>query len=153
MYIEKTELRYMYMYEKSVVRCIRMRNNCDAAWTTLATTWWHDLSCLEDGRRMIHPYIPHICHFWYATIYFRPVKGTPKKCVNSRQKMPCLQRKSIFWNTNSHIASYINFWHICFFWRTLLIEIAYFVFCLAYLVFWLAYFLFCLVFSVFLFSE
>ena len=37
------------MYEKSVVRCIHMRNNCDAAWTTLATTWWHDLSCLEDG--------------------------------------------------------------------------------------------------------
>ena len=33
--------------------------------------------------------IPHICHFWYATIFFKPVKGTPKKCVNSRQKLPC----------------------------------------------------------------
>ena len=22
--------------------------------------------------------IPHICHFWYATISFRPLKGTPK---------------------------------------------------------------------------
>ena len=32
--------------------------------------------------------IPDICHFWYATIIFRPVKGTPKKCVNSRQKFP-----------------------------------------------------------------
>ena len=32
--------------------------------------------------------IPHICHFWYATIFFRLVKGTPKKCVNSRRKLP-----------------------------------------------------------------
>ena len=32
--------------------------------------------------------IPDICHFWYATIIFRPIKGTPKKCVNSRQKFP-----------------------------------------------------------------
>ena len=31
--------------------------------------------------------IPHICHFWYATKFFRPVKGTPKKCVNLRQKL------------------------------------------------------------------
>ena len=31
--------------------------------------------------------IPHICHFRYATIFFWPVKGTPKKCVNSRQKL------------------------------------------------------------------
>ena len=35
-----------------------------------------------------HLRIPHICHFWYATRFFRPVKGTPKKCVNSRQKLP-----------------------------------------------------------------
>ena len=33
-------------------------------------------------------FIPHICHFWYTTIFFRPVKGTPKKCVKSRQKLP-----------------------------------------------------------------
>ena len=32
--------------------------------------------------------IPDNCHFWYATIFFRPVKGTPKNCVNSRQKLP-----------------------------------------------------------------
>ena len=31
--------------------------------------------------------IPDICHFWYATIFSRPVKGTPKKCVNLRQKL------------------------------------------------------------------
>ena len=31
--------------------------------------------------------IPHNCHFWYTTIFFRPVKGTPKKCGNSLQKM------------------------------------------------------------------
>ena len=40
---------------------------------------------LEGGQMIC---IPHICHFWYATIFFRPVKGTPKKCVNSRQKLP-----------------------------------------------------------------
>ena len=31
--------------------------------------------------------IPDICHFWYTTIFSRPVKGTPKKCVNLRQKL------------------------------------------------------------------
>ena len=30
----------------------------------------------------------HICHFWCATIFFRHVKGTPKKRVNLRQKFP-----------------------------------------------------------------
>ena len=48
--------------------------------------------------------IPHNCHFWYATTFFRPVKGTSKKCVNSRQN--CLatkQRKTIFCNANSHL--------------------------------------------------
>ena len=45
-----------------------------------------------------HLSIPEICHFWYATIFFRPVKSTPKKCVNSRQKLPRdKQRKSIFY--------------------------------------------------------
>ena len=24
---------------------------------------------------------PDICHFWYTTIFSRPVKSTPKKCV------------------------------------------------------------------------
>ena len=39
----------------------------------------------------------------YATIFFRPVKGTPKIRVNSRQKLfATKQRKSIFWNENSH---------------------------------------------------
>ena len=49
--------------------------------------------------------IPHNCHFWYATTFFRPVKGTPKKCLNLRQN--CLstkQRESIFWNANSHFS-------------------------------------------------
>ena len=32
--------------------------------------------------------IPHICHFWYATKCSSPVKCTPKKCVNSQQKLP-----------------------------------------------------------------
>ena len=31
--------------------------------------------------------IPHICHFWYTTAFFRPVKSPPKKYVNSRQKL------------------------------------------------------------------
>ena len=39
------------------------------------------------GAKLKGTPIPHICHFWYATKFFRPVKGTPKKCVNSRQKL------------------------------------------------------------------
>ena len=30
--------------------------------------------------------IPDNCHFWYATIFFRPVKGTPKNCVTRKQR-------------------------------------------------------------------
>ena len=52
-------------------------------WTTLQVFPWGIWWCY-----WYHRHIPHICHFWYATIIFRPVKGTPKKCVNSRQKFP-----------------------------------------------------------------
>ena len=55
---------------------------------------WIFISEIGDGTHSYitldlegHSVIPHICHFWYATKFFRPVKGTPKKCVNSRQKL------------------------------------------------------------------
>ena len=32
--------------------------------------------------------IPHNCHFLYANAISRSGKGTPKKCVNSRRKLP-----------------------------------------------------------------
>ena len=34
-----------------------------------------------------HTSITHICNFLYTNAFFRPVKSTPKKCVNSRQKL------------------------------------------------------------------
>ena len=40
----------------------------------------------KDSSHMIL-YIPHICHFLYTNAFSRPVKSTPKKCVNSRQKL------------------------------------------------------------------
>ena len=46
-----------------------------------------DPSYIWISSSSIHQYIPHNCHFWYATTFFRPVKGTPKKCVNLRQKL------------------------------------------------------------------
>ena len=45
------------------------------------------LFTLKKMQINVQLFIPDNCHFWYATIFFRPVKGTPKKCVNSRQKL------------------------------------------------------------------
>ena len=47
--------------------------------------WFYQPSYWDLDKCNTSSTIPHICHFWYATIFIRPVKGTPKKCVNSRQ--------------------------------------------------------------------
>ena len=65
--------------------------------------------------------IPDNCHFWYATIFFRPVKDTPKKCVNLRKN--CLakkHRKSIFLECKFTFFIYFNYaWRTwCFIWHT-----------------------------------
>ena len=39
--------------------------------------------------------IPDICHFWYATIFFKPVQSTPKKCINSGQQN-ALRENSVY---------------------------------------------------------
>ena len=56
---------------------------CSLQWRStriLSTSW------MTEASSHLFP-IPHICHFWYATIFFRPVKGTLKKCVSLRQKL------------------------------------------------------------------
>ena len=54
-------------------------------WKETIRIWYEWIFVLKIIQ--IFKYIPHICHFWYATKFFRPVKAMPKKFVNSRQKM------------------------------------------------------------------
>ena len=80
--------------------------------------------------------IPDNCHFWYATTFFRPVKGMPKKCVNSRKKIVSRQN-----SLTEYFGMQIHIFYINYFNRDQE-KITYLVFCLVYFVFCLAYLVF-----------
>ena len=97
-------------------------------WIICDNTWmmydWYMNDMLTDMRLLCDWYmtLPDNCHFWYATICFRPVKGTPKKCVNSQQKLSRVKTASVnqYFGMQIHIFIYFNYaWRTwCFIWRT-----------------------------------
>ena len=103
--------------------CQHLRRNVSLASTSLQTSsfgWQPDFFTLQIS-------IPHNSHFWYANI-FLGLKKVRQKSAKICDKI-CLatkQRKSIFWNTNSHSLFQL---HLIKRRRGRL----------AYLVFWLAY--------------
>ena len=102
---------------------------------------------LNHTRCVQEIFIPHICHFWYATIFLGLWKVRQKVRKFGTKIAPQQNSVNEYFEILIQILQIISIYGI--FLRTILIEIAY----LVHFVFFLAYLVFSLLYSVFLFSE